>query len=108
MVSFALMQIGLLVFCPKVSARRGSQGASRAAPGKSGLHARGEGERQESEEGPGSSVTTGGVLLQHLLHLDGPGPITSWQIDGETVETVSDIILGGSKITADYDFSHEI
>ena len=36
------------------------------------------------------------------------GPITSWQIDGETVEAVSDIILGGSKITADGDFSHEI
>ena len=36
------------------------------------------------------------------------GPITSWQIDGETVETVSDFILGGSKITADDDYSHEI
>ena len=36
------------------------------------------------------------------------GPITSWQIDGETVETVSDFILGGSKITADDDCSHEI
>ena len=35
-------------------------------------------------------------------------PITSWQIDGETVETVSDLILGGSKITADGDCSHEI
>ena len=35
-------------------------------------------------------------------------PITSWQIDGETVETVSDFIFGGSKITADSDFSHEI
>ena len=35
-------------------------------------------------------------------------PITSWQIDGETVETVSDFIFGGSKITADGDFSHEI
>ena len=34
-------------------------------------------------------------------------PITSWQIDGETVETVSDFILGGSKITADGDCSHE-
>ena len=37
-----------------------------------------------------------------------PGPITSWQIDGETVETVSDFIFGGSKITADGDCSHEI
>ena len=36
------------------------------------------------------------------------GPIMSWQIDGETVETVSDFILGGSKITADGDCSHEI
>ena len=36
------------------------------------------------------------------------GPITSWEIDGETVETVSDFILGGSKITADGDLSHEI
>ena len=35
-------------------------------------------------------------------------PITSWQIDGKTVETVSDVILGGSKITADGDCSHEI
>ena len=36
------------------------------------------------------------------------GPITSWEIDGETVETVSDFIFAGSKITADYDCSHEI
>ena len=36
------------------------------------------------------------------------GPITSWQIDGETVETVRDFIFGGSKITADGDCSHEI
>ena len=36
------------------------------------------------------------------------GPITSWEIDGETVETVSDFILGGSKVTADGDCSHEI
>ena len=36
------------------------------------------------------------------------GPITSWQIDGETVETVTDFILGASKITADCDCSHEI
>ena len=38
----------------------------------------------------------------------GSGPITSWEIDGETVETVSDFIFGGSKITADGDCSHEI
>ena len=36
------------------------------------------------------------------------GPVTSWQIDGETMETVRDFILGGSKITADGDCSHEI
>ena len=36
------------------------------------------------------------------------GPITSWQIDGKTMETVRDFILGGSKITADGDYSHEI
>ena len=36
------------------------------------------------------------------------GPITSWEIDGETVDTVADFILGGSKITADGDFNHEI
>ena len=36
------------------------------------------------------------------------GPITSWQIDGEMMETVADFILGGSKITADGDCSHEI
>ena len=36
------------------------------------------------------------------------GPITSWQIDGETVETASDVILGGYKITADGDCSHEV
>ena len=36
------------------------------------------------------------------------GPITSWQVDGETLETVRDFILGGSKITTDGDYSHEI
>ena len=36
------------------------------------------------------------------------GPITSWQIDGETVEIVTDFILGGTKITADGEYSHEI
>ena len=36
------------------------------------------------------------------------GPITSWQIDGETMEAVTDFILGGSKITADSDYNHEI
>ena len=36
------------------------------------------------------------------------GPITSWEIDGETVETISDFIFGGSKITADGEYSHQI
>ena len=44
----------------------------------------------------------------HKMKITASGPITSWQIDGETVETVSDFILGGSKITADGDCSHEI
>ena len=42
------------------------------------------------------------------LRIMASGPITSWEIDGETVETVADSILGGSKITADGDCSHEI
>ena len=42
------------------------------------------------------------------MKLMASGPITSWQIDGKTVETVADFILGGSKITADGDCSHEI
>ena len=42
------------------------------------------------------------------MKLTASGPITSWQIDGETVETVSDFIFGGSKITTDGDCSHEI
>ena len=44
----------------------------------------------------------------HKMKIMASGPITSWQIDGETVETVTDSILGGSKITADGDCSHEI
>ena len=42
------------------------------------------------------------------MKITASGPITSWEIDGETVETVSDFILGGSKITANGDGSHEI
>ena len=42
------------------------------------------------------------------MNIMAPSPITSWEIDGETVETVSDFILGGSKITADGDCRHEI
>ena len=44
----------------------------------------------------------------HKTKIVTSGPITSWEIDGETVETVSDFIFGGSKITADGDCSHEI
>ena len=47
-------------------------------------------------------------LSMGFLYIVGSGPITSWEIDGETVETVSDFIFGGSKITADGDCSHEI
>ena len=42
------------------------------------------------------------------MKITASSPITSWQIDGETMETVRDFILGGSKITADSDYSHEI
>ena len=42
------------------------------------------------------------------MKITASGPITSWKIDGETVETVADFILGGTKITADGDGSHEI
>ena len=44
----------------------------------------------------------------HKMKIMASGPITSWEIDGETVETVADFIWGGSKITADGDCSHEI
>ena len=47
-------------------------------------------------------------LKLNIQKIMASGPITSWQIDGETVETVADFIWGGSKITADGDFSHEI
>ena len=46
------------------------------------------------------------VLLKPVVKAS--GPITSWEIDGETVETVSDFICLGSKITADHDCSHEV
>ena len=47
-------------------------------------------------------------VISSLTKIMASGPITSQEIDGETVETVSDIIFGGSKITADGDCSHEI
>ena len=54
------------------------------------------------------SEKTGLGLNSHKNKIMASGPITSWQIDGETVETVSVFILGGSKITAHGDCSHEI
>ena len=55
--------------------------------------------KQESEK-------VGLKLNIQKIKIMASNPITSWQIDGEIVETVSDFILGGSKITADDDFSH--
>ena len=57
--------------------------------------------KEESEE-------VGLKLNIQKTNIMASGPITSWQIDGETVETAADFILGGSNITADGDFSHEI
>ena len=57
--------------------------------------------KEESEE-------VGLKLNIQKTKIKASSPITSWEIDGETVETVSDFILGGSKITADGDCSHEI
>ena len=57
--------------------------------------------KEESEE-------AGLDLNIQKIKIMASSPITSWQIDGETVETVTDLILGGSKITADGDCSHEI
>ena len=54
------------------------------------------------------SETVGLKLNIQKTKIMASGPITSWQIDGETVATVSDLIFGGSKITADGDCSHEI
>ena len=70
----------------------------------------------ESEEEPksflmkvkGESEKVGLKLNIQKTKIMASGPITSWQVDGETVETVTDFILGGSKITADCDCSHEI
>ena len=70
----------------------------------------------ESEEEPKNllmkvkeeSENVGLKLKIQKTKLMASGPITSWQIDGETVETVSGFILGGSKVTADGDCSHEI
>ena len=56
----------------------------------------------------GESEKVGLKLNIQKMKIMASGSITSWQIDGETVETVSDFIFGGSKITADGDCSHEI
>ena len=56
---------------------------------------------EESEE-------VGLKLISQKTEIMASGPITSWEIDAETVETVSDFTLGGSQITADGDCSHEI
>ena len=58
-------------------------------------------EREESEK-------VGLKLIIQKTKTMASGPITSWKIDGETVETMSDFILGGSKVTAEGDCSHEI
>ena len=58
-------------------------------------------EKEESEKG-------GLKLNNQKTKIMASGPITSWQIDGETVETLTDFIFGGSKITADGDCRHEI
>ena len=54
------------------------------------------------------SANVGLKLNIQKMKILASGPITSWEIGGETMETVSDFILGGSKITADGDCSHEI
>ena len=54
------------------------------------------------------SEKVGSKLSTHKTKIMASGPITSWEIDGQTVETVSDFIFGGSKITTDGDCSHEI
>ena len=54
------------------------------------------------------SEKTGLKLNIQKTKINASGPITSWEIDGETMETVTEFILGGSKITVDSDCSHEI
>ena len=65
-------------------------------------------EREEELKVKGESENVGLKLNIQKTKIMPSGPITSWEIDGETVETVSDFILGGSKITADGDCSHEM
>ena len=65
-------------------------------------------ESEEELKSPEESEEVGLKLNIQKTKIMASGPITSWQIDGEMVETVSDFIFGGSKITADGDCSHEI
>ena len=74
-----------------------------AIPFSSGPHSKNP--LDESEE---ESEKVGLKLHIQKTKIMASGPITSWEIDGETVETVSDFIFGGSKITTDGDCSHEI
>ena len=64
--------------------------------------------KEPLDESEGESEKVGLKLNIQKTKIMASGPITSWQIDGETVETVRDFILGVSKITADGDCSHEI
>ena len=59
-------------------------------------------------KGKEESEKVGLKLINQETKIMASGPVTSWQIDGETVETVTDFISGDSKITADGDCSHEI
>ena len=63
---------------------------------------------QKAKRTKEESEKSGLKLSIHKTKIMASGPITSWQIDAETVETVSDFSFGGSKITADGDCSHEI
>ena len=64
--------------------------------------------KEPLEESERESEKVGLKLNIQKMKIMASGPITSWEIDGETVETVRDFILGGSRITADGDCSHEI
>ena len=66
------------------------------------------GTKKPLDERKEESEKVGLKLNIEKMKIMASGPITSWEIDGETVETVSDFIFGGSKITADGDCSHEI
>ena len=87
-----------------------TSGARAFIDGRRGLHT----ETAQSALTVSFRLVMGGsiivVVLGHIqkTKIMASGPITSWEIDGETVETVSDFILGGSKITADGNCSHEI